>query len=89
MGPEADEETLMELNTARRILREKILHTLKIYTRLSPSMLQVGIGTAISPKLWHPVLEQLINQGEVEREEIHAKSHVGRDQVYTVLHLKS
>jgi hypothetical protein len=87
MGPEADDDTLMSLREARRILRAKIIHTLTIWPKLSPSMLQVGIGTSISPNIWKPILEQMIATGELNREERHAKSHIGRDQVYTILSL--
>jgi hypothetical protein len=68
-------------------IRAKIIHTLSIWPKLSPSMLQVGIGTALSPKLWHPILNQLIEEGTIIREELSAKSAAGRDQVYTILQL--
>lgn len=87
MGPDEDDETLISLREARRILRAKIIHTLTIWPKLSPSMLQVGIGTSISPNIWKPILEQMIESGELVREEKHAKSHIGRDQVYTILQL--
>lgn len=40
-------------------IRERILHTLTIYPRISHSMLHVGLGNAIPSKVWRPVLEQL------------------------------
>lgn len=69
-------------------IRAKIIHTLSIWPKLSPSMLQVGIGTALSPKLWHPILNQLISEGVVVRDELPAKSAAGRDQIYTILRLQ-
>jgi len=68
-------------------IRDKILHTLKIYPHLSMSMLQVGIGTAISSKLWHPVLEQLKADGKIKVESKSARSPAGRDQTYQVISL--
>lgn len=72
---------------AHDVIREKIIHVLTIWPILSPSMLQVGIGTALTPKLWHPVLNNLIIEGVVKREEYRAKTPTNRDQVYTRLSL--
>lgn len=69
-------------------IRRKILHQLKIYPRLSPSMLNMGIGTAIPPAVWKPVLERLISDGKVLRENVeHLTPVAGRKQLYTVLSL--
>lgn len=65
----------------------KILHILGIYPRLSPTMLQVGIGTGISPSIWHPVLEILIEQGKIIKHQEMAHSPKGREQTYTIISL--
>jgi hypothetical protein len=70
-------------------MKAKILHVLSIYPRISPTMLQVGIGTGISPDVWHPVLEHLIVDGFVEKIQVRAGTPKGRDQVYTIIALKS
>lgn len=88
LHPEEGDD-FVELRVARDLMRDKIVHTLTIWPILSPSMLQVGIGTSISPKIWHPVLEQLIKDGIITREELRAKSSIGRDQIYTRLSLTS
>lgn len=68
------------------MIRLRILHTLWLYPKLSPSMLQVGIGTGFPPALWHPVLEKLVADGYVIRSQIQATNPVSkRDQTYTVL----
>jgi len=74
---------------AEQVIRSKIIHVLAIWPQLSPSMLQVGIGTALTPKLWHPVLALLEQEGVVIRREVHRKTPLGRDQVYTVLELST
>lgn len=79
----------VELRAMRQTLRAKILHTLSVYPYLNASMLQVGIGTAISPKLWHPVKDALLREGLIVQEEIRTKSSVGRDQVYTIYRLSN
>jgi hypothetical protein len=67
--------------------RERILHVLRIYPRISPSMLQVGIGPAIPASVWKPVMEQLIMENLIRRETIPLKGPSGRDNSYTILSL--
>lgn len=82
-----EDEDFVEYKAFRQQIRDKIIQTLTIWPRLSPSMLQVGIGTSVKPTLWHPILDSLIKEGIVARDEISMKSHIGRDQVYSVIHL--
>jgi hypothetical protein len=72
-------------------IRERILFTLAIYPKLSPTMLQVSLGTSTRPSIWHPVLNQLIEDGLVDRIQIRPPTPApsGRDQVFTVIQLKS
>jgi len=71
---------------AEEMIRLRILHTFTIYPKLSPSMLQIGIGTGYPPALWHPVLESLIAAGIVSRTQVQATNPVSkRDQTYTIL----
>jgi hypothetical protein len=72
------------------MISARILHTLSIYPRLSMSMLQVGVGTGFPPRLWKPILEQLIRQGKVSKHQIAAVHPVTqRDMTYTVIALPS
>ena len=73
-------------SVAEDMIRRRIVHTLTIYPRLSNSMLQVGIGTGIPPRLWHPVLERMVAEGTVKRTIVKAVNPVTqREQVYTLL----
>jgi hypothetical protein len=49
----------------------------------------VGFGTSLGPRLWHPTLEALEQEGLVVREEIRTKTPSGRDQVCTILRLNT
>lgn len=71
-------------------VRERILHTLSVYPKISPTMLQVALGTSTRPALWHPVLDQLIEENLVEKIQVRPSSPPpsGRDQVYTIIQLK-
>lgn len=68
----------------RQSLVDKITHILIIFPRVSPSMLQVGLGTSLSPQVWKPVWKHMIAHGwAVEKNETHVSS-AGRRQTYTI-----
>lgn len=72
---------------SEKTIRERIIHVLSIYPKVSTSMLQVGVGTSLMPALWKPVLAQMIVDGIViEERECHT-TPTGRMQTYTVLSL--
>ena len=68
-------------------IREKILHILRIYPKLSPSMLHQGLGVWMRAGLWRPVLDQLIEDGEVVREQESRMTPQERYNTYTWLRL--
>lgn len=68
---------------ADKLIHDKILHTLSIYPILSATMLQVGIGTSISPTMWRPILEQLVRDGKITRTVYQDETPGGRSQTYT------
>lgn len=77
------------LSAAEKNIGDRIRHILTIYPKLSMSMIQVGIGTALTPKLWHPVLAKMKESGEIQEDSIQATTPTGRMQVYTVISLKA
>lgn len=87
MSIEDERDEFIELRAVQALTREKIIHVLTVWPRLSPSMLQIGLGTGLSSRLWRPILETLITEGIVIREEVTARSPIGRDQSYTILSL--
>jgi hypothetical protein len=80
---ETPEEDFVQ--TTEEVIRDRLLHVLTLYPGISPSMLQVGIGTAISPKMWHPVMLKLKENGIVVESETVAKAPNGRDLSYKKL----
>lgn len=68
-------------------IRDKILHLLKIYPIISPTMLQGGLGPQIKPVDWRPVLAMLIEQDDVLETTISTKTPFGRFNTYTKLSL--
>lgn len=80
-------------NNTRRVidhydrLARRIVHVLSIYPQVSPSMLQVGLGPGLSAEIWRPVLEQLLLDKVVKKQQISHATPAGRSQVYTILSL--
>lgn len=60
---------------------------LSIYPVLSPTMLQAGIGPYQKPAHWRPILEELIHEGVVVREQEERKTPKERFNTYTKLRL--
>src|SRR3990172_6202219 len=88
---EADKLMEAERGIANKMIqsvRDRIIHVLTIYPILSPSMLQVGLGTSTQPGLWRPVLERMIDEGVVIVEEVQLEHPSGRSYPYKKLSLQ-
>lgn len=68
-------------------IRTKILHLLRIYPIISPTMLQGGLGPAMKPVLWRPVLDELLKEGAVIQEQESMLTPTERYNTYTKLSL--
>jgi hypothetical protein len=82
-----DEDFVKVVQVQSVLIRQKVLHVLSIYPKLNPSMLQVGIGTGVAPRLWHPVVDALIAEGLVKKYDIDTVTPTGRSQTSTVIAL--
>lgn len=69
------------------LIKDKIIKVLEIYPKISPSMLQIAIGSSLSPVIWRPVLEELVLLGIVKQDDIIELSASGRHQTYKVIQL--
>lgn len=70
-------------------IKEKIVHLLKIYPVISPTMLQGGLGPYVKPKDWRPILEELVNQGVVVMYQETHLSPGGRYNVHNLISLSN
>lgn len=70
-------------------IRTRILHLLTVYPRISPSMLQIGIGTSVPPTIWRPILDELVKDHKVMITSINIQSPAGRTRSYQVVSLES
>lgn len=90
VAPIEEENARMdEVERQLQLMRERILHSLEIFPFLSRSMIHMSLGTATPVGLWQPLLEKLVEDGEVVCTEVHAKTPLNRSQAYTLYHLSS
>ncbi len=68
-------------------VREKIIHILGIYPTISPTMLQAGLGPYTKAMVWRPILDELIEDGQVSRTQESIKTPSDRFNTYTKLSL--
>ncbi len=73
--------------TEVQMTREMIIHLLGIYPIVSNTMLQSGLGPAVKPVLWRPILGELIEEGVVIRDQETLQTPYGRYNSYTKLSL--
>lgn len=72
-----------------QIMREKITHVLTTYPLLSNSMLQVGVGASLEPRMWKPVLAKMIRMREITQENYSNMTPNGRAVTSIRLYLTS
>lgn len=77
----------MSEDAGTKNIKDKIRHLLQIFPRISPSMLQIGLGTSLPPSIWRPILQELLDQKIVLMEEVPGQSVSGRPRSYEVLSL--
>lgn len=75
----------MSTSTPDKVIADKILHILESFPKISPSMLQISLGSGIPTALWQPILERLIAEGAVHRYQRTTQSPSGRAQVVTII----
>jgi len=68
-------------------IRIKIIHLMKIYPIISPTMLQGGLGPSMKPALWRPVLDELIQEDVILQEQESMTTPSGRYNSYPKLRL--
>lgn len=71
--------------STKEIIRDKIWHVLDLFPTISPSMLQISLGSGITAAMWKPVLDKLVQEEEVYRYEKLSVSPGGRSQMVTCI----
>lgn len=73
---------------ATKLMEEKILHVFQTYPTISPSMLQITLGSSLPTAMWKPVLEALIEQGKLFRYFRTVTNPNGRSNSATILSIE-
>ncbi len=81
---EAEQDNMEELVNATK---DKILHLLETFPYISRSMIQTGLSPALPPKLWGPILDKAVEQGEIKLVEVATTNPSGRALTKGVYHL--
>lgn len=77
------------MNDMEQMIEDRILKVLEIYPKISPSMLQIGIGSSIPSAMWRPVFQKMLDKGTLIQDDIVALSSTERHQIYRVIRLAS
>lgn len=72
-----------------RRLRLKINELFGIYPKMSPTMLQAALGPSLTPRVWRPVLDAMLEDGTLRMDAVLPPTASGRSRAYTVLSLTS
>lgn len=65
----------------------RILEILSVYPKISPTMLQAGLGPSLSPSIWRPALQALVDRGVVFQSAEFPTSGSKRTRPFTVIEL--
>ena len=71
----------------RTNIREKIRHILSTYPQISPSHLQLSLGSSLPTSYWQPILEAMIDEKVVQRTSKVVTAPNGRTSSVTLLSL--
>lgn len=65
----------------------KIISLLETFPYISRTMIQVGLSPALPPKLWSPILDELVEKGEILKHSLPVTNNEGRTTTKVVYHL--
>lgn len=68
-------------------IAQRIRHVLQHFPKLSHSMLQTGLGPGLAAKVWRPILDEMIIEGEVIATTVYTTTPSGRSQTITIISL--
>ena len=89
LAPKTEGADPEALSPAEQDQRLKILHLLETFPYISRAMIQVGLGPALPPKLWDPILANLVETKEICFVEVNVTTPSGRSLVKGIYHLPS
>lgn len=72
---------------SNQVIVDKIMHVLEHFPKITPSMLQISLGSGLPTVIWKPVLEELLEAEMLYRYQKTVKTPAGRTQTQTILSL--
>lgn len=69
------------------VIESRIVELLMVYPSISPTMLQAGLGPSLSPDIWRPVFQNLIEKGVVIQRAELPPMNMRRNRPYSVVEL--
>lgn len=81
------EQHSSSLDEALEDVGSKILHILEVTPYLTRAQIQVSLGPALPPKIWDPVLQELVKEDKIYSVERSTQTPSGRNLVKTIYHL--
>ena len=74
-------------NEQNAYVRERIITLLTIYPIISPSMLQIGLGSSLPTLVWRPVFDSMVSAGEIVEDLIEGPSTDSRQRPFKTVAL--
>jgi hypothetical protein len=68
-------------------IRKQLIHLLRLYPVLSPTMIQSSLGGKVRPSVWRPIMESMIKEGTLVRNEVVSENSWGQFRSYTCIKL--
>jgi hypothetical protein len=68
-------------------IKSRIVRILEVYPKISPSMLQIALGTGVLASTWRPILDEMIEAKTVKKTYVQVDDVGGRSRSYTVISL--
>lgn len=84
---ECADALIVAVDEETALIVQRIQHVLQYFPKLSHSMLQIGLGPSLAAKVWRPILDEMIIEGEVVVETVTTTTPSGRSQTYTIISL--
>ncbi len=70
-------------------IHKQLAHLLQVYPVLSPTMIQSCFGARVRPVIWKPIMELMLQEGVLVRNEVVSKDSWGQLRSYTCIRLNT
>lgn len=68
-------------------IRDRIINLLRVYPKISPTMLSIAMGPQTPAGVWRPIYNDMVKAGELNVETLQQTSAAGRAMQHTIISL--